>query len=319
MIAVASDHGPVGELLLGHLDERELAGRCREGSLVLDLGPFWLRLSCDIAAVRDALRLVYADFPVLPPDALADFTFELRRPRGPRRWLRPQVRLWVDGAPQFLPLPLRLAPVLLEWGMNWVVPLRGHRFLLVHASVVARHGAAAILPAKPGSGKSTLGGLLCAAGWRLLSDEFALIRPNDGKVEAFPRPISLKAGSIGAVRAVAPDLKTTGIFEHPEDGPMVLVRPPGDAVRARHEAATPTWIVFPTYRPGAALSVERVAKADAFFEMQDDTFNYFVLGAVGFETLARVVESSDCLRLTYSRTDEVLAFFDGLVRDTRTP
>lgn len=318
MTSRSTEHGPGDGLTLGDLAPRELAERCRAGGLVLDLGPFWLRLSCDIAAVWDTLRRVYADVPVLPPASLADFTFELRRPLA-RRWVRPQVRLWVDGEPLFLPLPLRLAPVLIEWGMNWVVSLRAHRFLLVHASVVARGGAAAILPAKPGSGKSTLGGLLCAAGWRLLSDEFALIRPGDGKVEPFPRPISLKAGSIDAVLAVAPDLQTTGVFDHPEDGPMVLVRPPGDAVRARGEAATPKWVVFPTYEPSAALSVARVSKTDAFFEMQDDTFNYFVLGAAGFKTLARVVESSDCLRLTYSRTDEVLAFFDDLAAEGHQP
>jgi len=202
--------------------------------------------------------------------------------------------------------------VLIEWGMNWVVSLRGHRFLLAHAAVVACNGAAVVVPAKPGSGKSTLCGLLCAAGWRLLSDEFALIRPADGKVEPFPRPISLKASSIDAVRAVAPNLTTTAVFEHPEDGPMVLVRPPGDAVRKRSEIATPRWIVFPHYAPGAPLSVERVGTADAFLEVQNDTFNYFVLGAAGFEALAALVEECDSYRLTYSRTEDMLAFFDRL-------
>ncbi len=302
---------------VGQLDAPELARRCGAGALVLDLGPLRLRVRTDIQTVHASLSRVYGDFPVLPSESFADVSLSLQRGSGVRRWVRQQVRLYVDGERLFFPVPVDLAPVLLEWGLNWVIGLREHRYLLIHASVVSRNGLAAILPAKPGSGKSTLAGLLCMSGWRLLSDEFGLLRLDDGRLDPIPRPFSLKGTSIEAVRSVAPAMETTATFQHPEDGPMVLVRPPADSVAARTEPAVPRWVVFPSYQPGASISTDPMSRADAFFEIQDDTFNYFVLGGAGFDALANLVESVRCVRLTYSRTDEALAFFDALEREAR--
>lgn len=313
-------HPTNGAMRLGDLAPADLARRCATGGLLLDMGPIRVRIRADLRGVLDSLERVYADFPVLPPDSFADLTLELRRPANHRRWVRQQVRLFIDGMPLFYPVPPQLAPALIEWGLNWVVTLREHRYLLVHASVVERDGFAAILPAKPGSGKSTLAGLLCMTSWRLLSDEFGLVRLDDGTVAPFPRPFSLKGTSIAAVRAAAgATMHTTETFEHPEDGPMVLVRPPTEAVESRTLRATPRWIVFPTYKADAPLAATPVSRADAFFEMQDDAFNYFVLGEAAFETLANVIESSHLLRLTYSRTDEVLSFFERLAADEGLP
>lgn len=284
---------------------------------MLDLGPITLRVRSDIPAVLDGLMRVYRDFPVLPPDRFADVSLELRHGTGLRRFARKQAQLFVDGEPLFFPVALPLAPVLMEWGMNWVVSLREHAYLLVHASVVEREGKAAILPALPGSGKSTLAGLLSMSGWRLLSDEFGMLEVSTGALRPFPRPFSLKGTSIAAVRAIAPQMETTETYEHPEDGPMVLVRPAGDAVARRNERAEPRWIVFPTYKAGASLAVTPISKTDAFFEVQDDTFNYFMLREAGFEALASMVDRCRCMRLTYGRTEDALSFFDRLLAEER--
>lgn len=286
---------------------------------MLDLGPVTLRLRSDIPAVWEGLTRVYRDFPVLAPDRFADVSMELRHGAGVRRFVRKQAQLLVDDQPLFYPVALSLAPVLLEWGMNWVVALREHEYLLVHASAVEREGKAALLPALPGSGKSTLAGLLSMSGWRLLSDEFGMLELSSGKLRPFPRPFSLKGTSIAAVRAVAPRMETTETYEHPEDGPMVLVRPVGDAVARRDARAEPRWIVFPTYKADAALSVTPIAKTDAFFEVQDDTFNYFMLREAGFEALASLVERCRCMRLTYGRTEDALGFFERLLAEDRVP
>lgn len=39
-----------------------------------------------------------------------------------------------------------------------------------------------------GAGKSTLCAALCADGWRLLSDEMALIEPDTGRLRGMGRP-----------------------------------------------------------------------------------------------------------------------------------
>ena len=70
------------------------------------------------------------------------------------------------------------------------------RYLIIHAAVVERNGFALLLPAPPGSGKSTLCAGLIHHGWRLLSDELALIDPETATLQAIPRPVSLKLSLI---------------------------------------------------------------------------------------------------------------------------
>ena len=62
-----------------------------------------------------------------------------------------------------------------EWGLNWVVANHAHQFAIVHAAAVEKDGRGFIFPGAPGSGKSTLCAALVSRGWRLLSDEMAMI------------------------------------------------------------------------------------------------------------------------------------------------
>src|SRR3546814_969352 len=55
------------------------------------------------------------------------------------------------------------------------------QFLIIHAAALEKSGRAAILPGAPGSGKSTLTAYLVHNGWRLLSDELALISLQHGR------------------------------------------------------------------------------------------------------------------------------------------
>ena len=57
-----------------------------------------------------------------------------------------------------------------------------------------------LLPAAPGSGKTTLCAGLSLRGWRLLSDEFGLIRPGTTDLVPVPRPMALKNESIDVIR-----------------------------------------------------------------------------------------------------------------------
>jgi HprK-related kinase A len=81
---------------------------------------------------------------------------------------------------------------MLEWGMNWCIASHMHYYLMLHAAVLERDGHALIMPGDPGAGKSTLTAALMLDGWRLLSDEIALIDRNDGLLYGLARPVSLK-------------------------------------------------------------------------------------------------------------------------------
>src|SRR3546814_3498174 len=65
-------------------------------------------------------------------------------------------------------------------------------YLLLHASTVEKDGRALLMTGHSGSGKSTLAAILGERGWRLMGDEFALLDPEDGRLYAFPRAVSLK-------------------------------------------------------------------------------------------------------------------------------
>ena len=104
-----------------------------------------------------------------------------------------------EHARHFNPLPAEQAFPLLEWGLNWCVATQCHQYLILHAAVLERGGRALIMPAPPGSGKSTLCAALVARGWRLFSDELALIEIGGGQIVPLPRPISLKNESIDRI------------------------------------------------------------------------------------------------------------------------
>src|SRR2546423_11656048 len=120
--------------------------------------------------------------------AFADFQVSLTA----RRWWKPQVLFRFDDTPAFHPLPADQAFPILEWGLNWCVSAHCHQYLIVHAAVLEQGGRALLLQGPPGCGKSTLCAGLASRGWRLLSDELALIDPATAEVAALARPISLK-------------------------------------------------------------------------------------------------------------------------------
>jgi len=154
--------------------------------LQLQIGPFLVRVRSRHEGVRDYLERFYADFP-MRDSAEAHFDVAVVGGKGLRRWIRPQAAVSVNGARPFYPLPANLAGPLVEWGLNWAIGRHAHRWVVVHASVVERGGRAMIFPATSGAGKSTLAAALGYAGWRLLSDEFAIIDPDTGLVLPLPR------------------------------------------------------------------------------------------------------------------------------------
>ncbi|WP_426340796.1 HprK-related kinase A [Pseudoduganella sp. S-14] len=290
-----------------------LRARLAGDGLRLRTGRFSVRLQADMPSVAAGIGQLYGDYPLLQDGDFADFHLQLMRPRSARRWLRPQVRLHCDGYEMFQPMPLQHAFPMFEWGLNWCVSSRAHRYLIVHAAVLERQGRAVILPAPPGSGKSTLTAALCGrGGWRLLSDELTLLDPESGLLVPNPRPISLKNASIDIIRAYVPDAVLSTPVHDTTKGTVAHMRAPGDAVQRAADCARPAWIVFPHYSAGAATTLEPLARAATFMELAGNSFNYSVLGAAGFDALGRLVEQAAGLRFRYSALDDALDTFARL-------
>jgi HprK-related kinase A len=299
-------------LTVADLPRSELAARLAGPGLVLRTGPFANRIHTDIPRLADGIALLYADYPVDAADCFADFHLALRRAGGLRRWFHPQVRFDHDGATPFKPLPLAQAYPMFEWTLNWCVSHRAHRYLIIHAAVLERHGRAVILPAPPGSGKSTLCAALVTRGWRLLSDEMTLVRLDDGMLAPLPRPVSLKNASIGVIRAFAPDAVLSDPVDNTTKGTIAHLKPPAASIARAAEPARPSLIVFPRYEAGAATSLAPLPKARAFMQVAENAFNYQVLGADGFAALGRLVDATGQYEFRYSRLDEAIGVFEQL-------
>lgn len=92
--------------------------------------------------------------------------------------------------------------------------------VVLHAGAVARNGRATVLVGGSGYGKSTLTLELVRRGWQLLSDDFAMVRP-DGVVDPFPRRVNLTESSLA----------------------LLGLSPPPGAVTVSGFAGSPKWMI----------------------------------------------------------------------------
>lgn len=300
------------DLIVSELSPAALRDRLENPGIFLRTGAFVTHLKTAIPSVAEGVGLLYTDYPLLEKADFADFHVSLAPPPNLRRWFRPQVMFSSDGNAPFKPLPLDQAFPMLEWGLNWCVSTHAHGYLIIHAAVIEKDGHAAILPAPPGSGKSTLCAALVNRGWRLLSDELTLIRISDGHITPNPRPVSLKNQSIAIIRQFAPGATFSREVSDTIKGTVAHMKPPAHSVAHALEPARPGWIIFPKYQADADIRLEPLSRSRAFMRIADNAFNYSLLGVKGFETLAGLVDASRCHEFTYSVLDEAIEAFAAL-------
>lgn len=171
---------------------------------------------------------------------------------------------------------------------------------------------AVILPAPPGSGKSTLCTALALRGWRLLSDELTLIEPQSLAAHALARPINLKNASIDLIRAFEPSAVWGPEVYDTVKGRVTHLQPPPDSVDRMLEPALPRWIVFPRYQQGAEPLLTPRTKPQTFINLAENAFNYSTLGETGFDVVGRLVDRCDCYDFTYSRLEDALEVFEWI-------
>lgn len=290
----------------------DLTSQLARGELRLHLFPFSVQLKSDIADLANDIALMYADFPVCEPDDFIDFHVEVMRERGFRRWIKPMARFFFDGRPSFIPLPVDQAFAMLEWGLNWCVAAHSHQYLIIHAAVIERNGQAVLLPAPPGSGKSTLCAGLVQRGWRLMSDELALYDIESGLVYGMARPVNLKNASIEVIKQFSPEAVFTRLMPNTTKGTVALMRPDSLAAAQVCVPAQPRWIVLPRYQKNAEAVLEPHSQAHTFLLMAEQSFNYELHGQQGFTSIGNLIDQCGCLQFTYSRLDDAVAVFDKL-------
>jgi len=281
---------------------RALAGR----GLWIDLGAASLHVQSDSAPFAAQLQRTYGEFPFVDSADWADIHVQILRAKRLRRWLKPQVILHCDGQQPFEPFSSGMPLPLFEWGCNWLIGRRLNDLLLLHAGALEKHGFALVLPAMPGSGKSTLTAALALRGWRLLSDEFGAFDPDTGCFRALLKPVALKNESIDVIRRFAPQAVFGPEFPNTRKGTVTHLAPAKEAVARRHETAQPGAFVLPKWEAGSATRWEPLGEHALFPALAFNAFNYGLLGAAGFQSVVRLVRRCPAWQLVYSDLDDAL-------------
>jgi len=286
------------------LSEPEFDSALRGDGIGWRIGPFTARVQVGVPGLAESLYRFYAHHPLLEHGSVYSFHTRLATRRAFPRLYRKMVRFTVDGRKPHEDMPRAHALPVFEWGLNLVIALRSHCFLMLHSAVLERNGKAMLLPAMPGHGKTTLCAGLSYRGWRPLSDEFGLVRPRTGDMIPVPRPMALKNESIDIIRGFAPEAWIGPATEGKRKGTVAHVMPIATSITRQKELAPAKMIVFPRWEPDTKLSLEPISKAESFMLLATNAFNYELLGEDAFVTVRDLVRASECYRLVYSDLEE---------------
>ncbi len=291
---------------------REFIAKALAGTgLWIDLGAATIRVRSNSSVFVGQLRSLYGSLPFVDHGDWADAHVDIQQASGIRRWIRPQVSLICDGQRPFEPFPSDSPLPLFEWGCNWQIAHRLNNLLLLHAGAVERDGLALLLPAVPGSGKSTLTAALTQRGWRLLSDEFGAFDAGAGVFRALLKPIALKNQSIEVIRAFAPEGQFGPEFPKTRKGRVSHLAATEDSAQRRHETARPGAVVLPKWQAGSPTRWEPLAEHMIFPALAFNAFNYNLLGAAGFEAVVKLVRRCPAWQLLYSDLEDAVATLDA--------
>jgi len=300
-------------LRLGDVDAHDLRRSLRTGCFRLKIGNFVLRIDSVIPELQAGLVGIYDHYPVAIDGGYYDFDVSVLPPAFFRQWWRRNAIFSLSGVSPFLPMAAEHAHALFEWGVNWTIGSSVHQYLILHSAVVEKNGKAVMLSATSGSGKSTLAAELAMRGWRLFSDELALVDGPGMNLVPFPRPVSLKNQSIELIvsrhasAVIGPRARDT------QKGTIAHLRVPDDSVDRALESAPPVLIVFPKWGPNAELHATPVGAGQAAMRLIDQSFNYATLGQTGFERLADLVLTAQAWELEYSSLDDAVEALDDLI------
>lgn len=283
------------------------------GTFRLSVGFVTLKLSSRLPHLADGLCRLYGHYPCSVDGGEYDYDFDVNPAAWWRRWVRRNALFRISGDAPFLPMAADHAHALFEWGLNWAIGAYSHQFLALHSAVVEKHGKGVMLAATSGSGKSTLTAELIFRGWRLLSDEIALIDGAPMSLTPFPRPVSLKNDSIAIIRRRHPEAIIGPEARDTQKGTVAHLMAPDESVDRAVETAVPAKIVFPKWGPDAALRVVPVGQGQAAMRLIDQSFNYPVLGRLGFAQLNDLVQAADAWEMDYSSLDDAVAALDDLI------
>ena len=292
------------------LDRDFIQSSLQSGGLLLAVGPVVYRIKSRLPVIAEGLAKLYADYPGMPESYFSDHEISLNKKGIFGRLVSPKVYFGYDHTFPFAGMTLGQAYAFLEWGMNWCISVHHNEYLKIHAAVVAKNGKAVVMPGQPGAGKSTLSAALTLRGWRLLSDEHALIQLCSPKVVPVCRPVSLKNESIDIIKSFDNDAVFGPVSLDTHKGKVSHLKADLHPDSHKLEPLEVAKIVFPRYVPDAKTTLSRKSKAEIFMRAAEQSFNYSLHGLRGFHAMKNLVSVSECSELIYSDLDSAVQLFE---------
>lgn len=183
--------------------------------------------------------------------------------------------------------------------------------MALHAGALSRNGKGIMLPGKSGSGKSTLTAWLTGRGYNYLTDELVFIGEGADTLQAFTRPISIKASAFSAMKKEV-DLSIIAKLAF-SSSHIALVPHRLLNRNYKREVPTVTLILFPRHQPDAALELKPLSKGQAALALMECLVNARNLNGHGLGEAIRIAGSAPAYRITYSRFDQLGRTIDQLV------
>jgi len=179
---------------------------------------------------------------------------------------------------------------------------------ILHASAVAVGGHAVVIPAAPGSGKSTLCAALLAQGATYLTDEAVPVDPK-GRAIPYAKPIVVGPGSWPSL----PEWRglTAKLPSQPLDAWYLDPRRRG--TRIEPDPILIRAIVLPRYRADRRTTWERISRGEATAAMASNTFNLSEHGRDAIQRFADVSAHAPAWRIEYGEVGEACDTIRALV------
>ena len=293
------------------LSGADIVRRLREGQLQFCVGPYQYSLTSNLAQITAGIQALYLDFPLAEPGEFNDFQVALTS-KGVTSLLRDNADFLFENQRHFAPIPKPQAYAFMEWGMNWCVSLHANEYLKLHAGAVARNGKAIIMPGVPGAGKSTLCAALGLTGWRILSDEHALIVPGTADVVPLCRPVSLKNESIEVIRAFDPGAIFGPVSRDTHKGTVAHMKADLSADSHDSKPLVSRTMLFPRYSKTEPQRLGPRLRTASFVLAAYHSFNYSLMGEAGFHAMRTLIDSVECYDLVYHDLDWALKTINDL-------
>jgi hypothetical protein len=238
-------------------------------------------------------------------------TMEIKATISPDRHLRSDI--YRDGTPiGYAVRPPRLGPVVK--GALWSLAINTYNFALyIHAGVVGTGESCVLLPAAPGSGKSSLTAALTHKGFRYFSDEVALIDASTFHVAPMPFALCIKEPGWDLIGRYFPQLSDV-LVHWRQDGKVVryFPPPPGTVQKAR---APVSHMVFPRYCEGSRTEMRSIPRSEALGRLMEECLALRQrLNRENVTKLLRWMAGIDCYALTFSSLDEAVEQVSSIVQ-----